>query len=127
MKKITALVLLLAALPACAQGWVRYAETEESLLYFDSLRTRKMGDTAFVWDLHDLKAEGRDAQGKTYRSALYATEYQCRARKHRTLGITRHAEPMGRGAAVSEDSGAGNWMETKPDSLAGELFKHVCE
>lgn len=127
MKKITTLILLLAALPACAQGWVRYAETEESLLYFDSLRTRKMGDTAFVWDLHDLKAESRDAQGNTYRSALYATEYQCRARKHRTLGITRHAEPMAKGAAVSEDIGAGNWMETKPDSLAGELFKHICE
>jgi hypothetical protein len=127
MKQLVTLTLLLTALPACAQGWVRYTQTDEAILYFDSLRTRKMGDTAFVWDLHDLKTESRDVQGKAYRSALFATEYQCRARKHRWLGVTRHAEPMAAGAAVAEETGAGEWVETRPDSLAGQLFKHICE
>lgn len=127
MKKFVTLILLLTTLPACAQGWVRYAQTDEAILYFDSLRTRKMGDTAFVWDLHDLKTESQDGQGKVYRSALFATEYQCRARKHRWLGVTRHAEPMATGAAVAEETGAGEWVETRPESLAGQLFKHICE
>ncbi len=127
MKKILALLFLLTTLPASAQGWVRYAQTDEALLYFDSLRTRKMGDTAFVWDLHDLKTEGRDPQGKPYRSALFATEYQCRARKHRWLGVTRHSEAMGQGSPVSEETGAGEWQETRKASLAGQLFNHICE
>lgn len=127
MTKLAALIILLTALPASAQGWVRYAQTDDASYYFDSLRTRKMGDTAFVWDLHDLGGEARDAQGKAHRSALHAIEYQCRARKHRQLSVARHAEPMGNGAPVSEESGAGDWIETRPDSLAGQLFNHVCE
>lgn len=127
MTKLAALIILLTALPASAQGWVRYAQTDDASYYFDSLRTRKMGDTAFVWDLHDLGGEARDAQGKAHRSALHAIEYQCRARKHRQLSVARHAEPMGKGAPVSEESGAGDWIETRPDSLAGQLFNHVCE
>ncbi len=127
MKKFAALVALLTALPACAQGWVRYAQTDDATYYFDSLRTRKMGDTAFVWDLHDLSKEARDGQGRAYLSALHAIEYQCRARKHRQLSVARHAEPMGRGAAVSEEAGAGSWIATRPDSLAGQLFNHICD
>lgn len=127
MKKLAALIVLLTALPASAQGWVRYAQTDDANYYFDSLRTRKMGDTAFVWDLHDLTREARDGQGKAYRSALHAIEYQCRARKHRQLSVARHAEPMGKGAPVAEEAGAGDWIDTRPDSLAGQLFNHVCE
>lgn len=127
MKKSVALVLLLASLPACAQlAWVRYAETDGATLYFDSLRTRKMGDTSFVWDLHDLKAPATDEYGKHYRSVLYATEYQCRARKRRVLGILRHADAMGKGEAT-EVVLTGDWTPTPQDSLAGRLFDHICE
>ena len=127
MKKFIALLLLISALPACAQqAWVRYAETGEATLYFDSLRTRKMGDTSFVWDLHDLNAIATDENGKTYRSVLYATEYQCRARKRRVLGILRHAEAMGKGEAT-EVVMTGDWTPTPPGSLAGQLFDHICE
>ena len=69
MKKIATLLLLLAALPAWSQVWLPYAQTDSATLYFDSLRTRKMGDTAFVWDLHDLKAEAKDGSGRAYRAA----------------------------------------------------------
>ncbi len=126
MKRLATTLLLLTALPAFAEGWVRYAQTDEALMYFDSLRTRKMGDTAFVWDLHDLKTEVTDAKGRSYRSVMYATEYQCRARKMRVLGITRHAQAMGKGEGVEEIM-TGNWQEATPGSLPGELFNHICE
>lgn len=127
MKKLFLLLLPMIAGPSLAQGWVRYAETDEAIHYFDSLRTRKMGDTSFVWDLHDLAQPSTDVQGKTVRSVLYATEFQCRAGKHRTLSIARHTEPMGRGSPASEEVGAGDWVATQGDSLAGQLFKHICE
>jgi len=132
MKKILALGVLLAfftaaPLPAAAQGWVRYAQTEEGLMYFDSLRTRKMGDTAFVWDLHDMPGIATDDSGKQFRSVLYAVEYQCRAKKRRVLSMTRHTEHMGVGAAASEETVVSEWREASADSLGGELFKHICE
>lgn len=127
MKKSIAAALLMLSLSAFAQqAWIRYAETDEATLYFDSLRTRKMGDTSFVWDLHDLKVPATDGQGKQYRSVLYATEYQCRARKRRILGIVRHAEAMGKGEAT-EVVQTGDWTPAPKDSIAGQLFDHICE
>lgn len=127
MRKILTLLLLSCAAPVMAQHWVRYAEADESLMYFDSLRTRKMGDTAFVWDLHDLKSEATDPAGKPYRSILYAVEYQCRTRKWRVLGISRHPEAMGAGKPVSDEAGAGAFGAVTPGSRADQLFNHICE
>lgn len=126
MKKVIPFVLLLITLPAWSQAWIRYAQTNAATLYFDSLRTRKMGDTAFVWDLHDLKSPATDATGRVYRSVMHATEYQCRIRQRRVLSILLHAEPMATGTSV-EIISAADWTETPPDSLAGELFNHICE
>lgn len=127
MKKALAYALLLAALPAYpTEIWIRYAENETATMYFDSLRTRKMGDTSFVWDLHDLKTAATDASGNTYRSVGYAIEYQCRARKRRVLGIQRYAGAMGKGSA-QEETMTGEWTPTLPDTLAGQLFDNICE
>ena len=127
MQKIIMACLLLITLPASAQGWVRYAQTDAGSMYFDSLRTRKMGDTAFVWDLHDLATNTTDSNGKAYRSVLYAVEYNCRARKRRILGITWQAEGMGHGFLTAEEARVSEWTEATAGSLPGELFKHICE
>ena len=127
MKTLLTILLACFATPVLCQHWVRYAESDESLMYFDSLRTRKMGDTAFVWDLHDLKNAAEDPSGKPYRSVLYAIEYQCRARKWRILGTSRHPQSMGAGKPVSEEGGAMAFSETGPGSRAEQLFVHVCE
>ena len=126
MKKIAALLLLLTTLPASSQVWLPYAKTDSATLYFDSLRTRKMGDTAFVWDLHDLQAETKDGSGRAYRSVMHATEYQCRIRQRRVLSTLLHTGPMATGAAV-EVVTAGDWEATPADSIAGRLFEHICE
>lgn len=127
MKRILIILGLLITLPACAQHWVRYAQTDEGNMYFDSLRTRKMGDTAFVWDLHDLTSPASDGSGKSFRSVLYATEYQCRIRKSRVLGITRLTDALGAGAVASEETLVSEWRDANPESLAGQLFNHICE
>ena len=127
MKSFLTVLLLCCTAPVMAQQWVRYAESDESLMYYDSLRTRKMGDTAFVWDLHDLKNVTTDASGKPYQSVLYAMEYQCRTRKWRVLGSSRHTQSMGAGKPVSEEAGAKAFAEAEPGSRAEQLFNHVCE
>jgi len=126
MKKIIPLVLMLISVPAWSQAWIRYAQTDSATMYFDSLRTRKMGDTAFVWDLHDLKSPAKDETGRAYRSVMHAIEYQCRVRQRRVLSILLHSEPMASGTSV-EIISASDWTATPPGSLAGELFNHICE
>lgn len=126
MKRIVTLLLLLTTLPALAQVWICYAQTDTATLYFDSLRTRKMGDTAFVWDLHDLNKPAKDDAGRVYRSVMYATEYQCRIRQRRVLSILLYPEPMAKGTDI-EVIASGEWTATPPDSLSGQLFDHICE
>ena len=127
MKKFLAICLLLSAFPVCAQGWVRYAQNDDSMMYFDSLRTRKMGDTSFVWDLHNFSAPAKDQNGKAFQSVLYAIEYNCRAQKRRVLSLLRLSDQMGKGDTVSEETVVSEWSDATPSSLAGELFKHICE
>ena len=127
MKNLLAACLLLASLSASAQTWTRYAQTDEATIYFDHLRTRKIGDVAFVWDLHDLSAPLTQADGKPFRSALYAVEYNCRAKKRRMLSVLRHAENMGKGSVTAEEIQVSEWTEVKPDSLESALFDRVCE
>lgn len=127
MKKFLAVCLLLMTLPACAQGWVRYAQSEGATHYFDSLRTRKMGDTAFVWDLHDLTTGATGSDGISFRSSLFALEYNCRARQYRVLSSAQMDGAMGTGSVVQEKSGAGAWTDAAAESLRGRLFNHICE
>lgn len=127
MKKFLAVCLLLATLPVCAQGWVRYAQTDEATHYFDSLRTRKMGDTAFVWDLHALKVPTVDEAGSTFQSLLFALEYNCRPRQYRVLSTAWMAGSMATGSVVKETTGTGEWHDAAAGSLRGMLFNHICE
>ena len=127
MKTCLTALLFFCTAPVMAQQWVRYAESDESLMYYDSLRTRKMGDTAFVWDLHDLKNATTDASGKPYQSVLFAVEYRCLARKWRVLGTSRHPQRMGAGKPVSEEAGAMPFADAGPGSRAEQLFNQVCE
>lgn len=131
MKKILAICLLLVTLPVCAQGWVRYAQTDEATHYFDSLRTRKMGDTAFVWDLHELKVPAVDDAGTSFQSLMFALEYNCRPRQYRVLSTAWMAgstvSSSTGGKVVKEAIGAGEWHDAAAGSLRGMLFSHICE
>lgn len=127
MKKFLAVCLLLTTLPVCAQGWVRYAQTDEATHYYDSLRTRKMGDTAFVWDLHALKVPAVDDAGTSFQSLLFALEYNCRPRQYRVLSTAWMAGTMGDGRIVKETTDAGEWHDAAAGSMRGMLFNHICE
>jgi len=127
MKIPLLLGMLLIISPAFAESWTRYAQTDEATLYYDKHRIIKMGSTAMIWDLHDLKTAALDANGKSYRSALYATEYNCRLAQHRLLSVQRLADPMGAGAVVSEDTAAGAWRDAAASAAADKLLTEACD
>ena len=127
MKTSLILCLLLATAPVYAETWVRYTQTEEANLYYDKHRVIKMGSTAMIWDLHDLKVAVKDASGNGYSSVLYATEYNCRMGQRRILSEQKVAGAMGSGKVISEVSAAGEWMEVSPKSAGGKLLLSACD
>lgn len=95
--------------------------------YFDLQRAVAMGNTtAFIMDLHDLKSETKDTDGKTFLSVVYATEFNCRKAKRRILSYQRMSERMGSGAVVSEYAEVSEWTDVKAPGLT-RLMTAACE
>ena len=73
-----------------------------------------------------IARDANDADGKTYRSILYAVEFNCRKEQRRVLSWQRKSESMGNGAIVSEYSQVSEWVEVKtPNDV--RLMLAACE
>ena len=127
MKRILTLLLFLSLSSAHAQQWIPYSQTSQGTQYVDLQRAVVMGgSTAFILDLHDMKSDANDADGKTYRSILYAVEFNCRKEQRRVLSWQRKSDSMGNGAVVSEYSHVSEWVEVKtPNDV--RLMLAACE
>lgn len=119
--------MLLVVSPVYAESWVCYAQTDEASLYFEKHRVIKMGSTAMIWDLHDLKTSAIDTNGNRYRSVLNATEYNCRMAQYRLLSVQRLAGAMGSGNVVSEVNEAGEWRDAASSAAADKLLTEACD
>lgn len=127
MKKSLFLFLSVLISSASAQEWIPYAQTSLATQYFDLQRAVAMGNTtAFIVDLHDLKAQTNDVNGKPYLSIIYATEFNCRKAQRRVLSRQLMSERMGKGTVVSEHSEVGEWSDAKVPGLA-RLMMAACE
>ncbi len=126
MKRSLALAALLVASSSFAQSWEHYAKTDAENRYFDPYRMVVMSGVAFIWDLHDLHAEGSE-QGQVYRSVLYPTEYNCRGAKKRVLSAHKMTEKMGRGQSVADTTLVGQWVDVQLDTPDGRLMKAACD
>ena len=67
-----------------------------------------------------------DAEGKAYRSIIYAREFNCRKEQSRILSWQRKSESMGNGAVVSEHSQVSEWTDVKTPN-AKRLMMAACE
>lgn len=127
MKKILLLLILCVLDSAYAQQWIPYSQTSQGTQYFDLQRAITMGgSSSFILDLHDMKSEATDADGKAYRSILYSREFNCRKEQQRVLGWQRMSESMGNGAVVSEYSQVSEWSDVKTQN-AKRLMMAACE
>lgn len=127
MKKWICWCLCLAAIPAAAENWVRYAGSADAVRYFDKMRMMNMSGTAFIWDMHDLATPVTDASGKSYQSVLYPTEFSCRKLKHRVLSTHKMSGSMGEGNVVAENNIAGPWQDVISATPQEALMKAVCD
>ena len=127
MKKILSLLLFIVFGSAYAQQWIPYSQTSQGTQYFDLQRAITMGgSSSFILDLHDMKSEATDADGKAYRSTLYSREFNCRKEQQRVLAWQRMSESMGNGIIVSEYSQVSEWFEVKTPN-AKRLMIAACE
>ena len=127
MKPLITFALLITALPAAAENWVRYAQTADASRYYDKERVLLMSGTAFIWDLHDLRAETAGIGGKSHRSVTYATEINCRKEQVRVLSYQQMAGSMGAGPMVAEHSLVGEWKSPSQQSAESRLMMIACE
>ena len=127
MKPFITFALLVTALPAAAENWVRYAQNADASRYYDKERVLLMSGTAFIWDLHDLRAETPGIDGKPHRSVTYATEVNCRKEQVRVLSYQQMAGNMGAGPMVAEHSLVGEWKSPSQQSAESRLMMIACE
>lgn len=127
MRAFITAALLTATLPAAAENWVRYAQNADVSRYYDKERVLLMSGTAFIWDLHDLRAEAAGIDGKPHRSVTYATEVNCRKEKVRVLSYQQMSGNMGAGPMVAEHSMVGEWKTPSQQSAEAQLMTIACE
>lgn len=127
MKPVILVALLAAALPAAAENWVRYAQSGDTSRYYDKERVLLMSGTAFIWDLHDLRADTPGIDGKIHRSVTYATEVNCRKEQMRVLSYQQMAGPMGAAPMVAEHSMVSEWKTPAHQTAESRLMAIACE
>lgn len=125
MKRLLPLMCLLLACHAHAENWSRYAGNRDATRYYDTVRRVVMSGMAIVWDLHDLATEASE-KGKSYRSVLYPTEYNCRHLRKRVLSVIKMGGSMGSGEMVAEETVVGDWRDVVPYSADEDLMVLAC-
>lgn len=124
MKKL-AVVLLLVSSPAWA-GWKSIGEDDTGTSYADSATIVRQGNIARMWSLLDYKAFQRMVE-VGYFSQKTEIEYDCREGRFRGLSLSLHAEKMGAGKVIYEDTSAHEWEPVPPGTVTEVLWKVACK
>jgi hypothetical protein len=114
-------VLILATTSAWAD-WVKYAETDEAVLYFDPATIRKDGNLRRVWKVYDLKERGSD--GELSRRIL--EEYDCIGERWRTISLSAHSGSVASGEVLFDGIFPDTWHYVPPRTISEHVFKLVC-
>ena len=130
MRVVLLFLLLMVAVPAGAE-WVKVGKPDnsfflrESAYYIDPTTIDKDGNLRKVWQIHDMKEKG--SQGE--RSLLESVEYDCAAKRMRTLKATGKSQRMARGEIIPLRSVFGEWVPLRPgkdDEKLLEVLNTVC-
>jgi len=125
MEKL-AIVLLLLLSSAAWAGWKSVGEDDATVLYADAATVVRNGDTAKLWSLLDYKAFQRMVE-VGYFSQKALVEYDCTKRSARGLSLSLHAEHMGEGKVIYEDTSPHEWEPVLPETTTEMLWKLACK
>ena len=124
MKKLAIFLMLLSS-PAWA-GWKSVGEDSTGTTYVDAATIIRNGNTATMWSLFDYKDFQRMVEVGYFSQKIHA-EYACNAKKLRGLSLTLHADKMGEGKVIYEDTSPHDWEPIVPDSISETLLKVACK
>ena len=125
MKGIFA-VLLCCMSSAAIADWMKVAGNATGTTYVDPTTLTKSGTTVKVWILNDFKTFIKEEDGKPYLSMKRHQEYDCKARRLRSLTITVHSGNMGNGSLVHSGVDDMQWLPVTPGSIRETTWKHAC-
>jgi hypothetical protein len=133
LRIVLTFLLLMVAAPACAE-WVKVGKpgtssfsflSRDAAYYIDPATIDKDGNIRKVWQIHDMKEKG--SQGE--RSVLESVEYDCAAKRMRTLKATGKSQRMARGEIIPLRQVLDEWIVLRPvkdDEKLLEVLDAVC-
>ena len=124
MKKLAIFLLFLSS-PAWA-AWKSVADNDTATSYADPATIVRKGNTATMRSLLDYKAYQRMVE-VGYFSQKAHIEYDCAAKQLRGLSVSLHAEKMGEGKVIYEDTSPHEWEDLVADTTNEILWKVACK
>ena len=124
MEKLAIFLLLLSS--AAWAEWTSVGEDSTAAFYADPATIVRSGDTAKLWSLLDYKAFQRMVE-VGYFSQKALVEYDCAKRKARGLSLSLHAEHMGEGKVIYEDTSPHEWEPVLAESITEMLWNIACK
>lgn len=121
MRGILCFFLVLVAVPAWAE-WVKVSENKDATFYIDPATIRKDGNLRRVREMQDLKT--RDNDGEMSLQSL--EEYDCKAKRNRTLAFATFSDPKGRGKMLYSTNSSDKWNSIPPSTPALVILNRVC-
>ena len=132
MRVVLTFLLLTAAAPARAE-WVKvesansgfFSLRDDIVYYIDPSTITIEGNLRRVWEIHDLSDKG--SQGE--RSVLASVEYDCAAKRMRTLKATGKSQRMARGEIIPLRGIQDDWIVLRPgkeDEMFFRVLAAVC-
>ncbi len=125
-------MLALAALlgpTAQAAHWVEISSTPDGsvrqYLDLDSME-RNLGLVELDRMFNYQPPRGREADGKPYASEVVHTEFDCPSHATRQVSMARHAEAMGKGDLVQQNSEPSLWDIDNFDEFTQPVWKIAC-
>ena len=124
MKKLAIFLLLISS--SAWAGWKSTGEDDTAKTYADTATIARKGNTAMMWSLLDYKSFQRMVE-VGYFSQKSQVEYDCAERRLRGLSVSLHAEKMGEGKVIYEDTSPHEWEPVSPDTMTEILWKVACK
>jgi hypothetical protein len=111
--------------PAIAD-WKRVGGNATGTTYVDPTTLSKSESVVRMWILNDFKIPMKEENSKPYSSMKRHQEYDCKARRLRSLAITIHSGNMGQGSPIFSGADDMQWVPVIAGSIREATWKYAC-
>jgi hypothetical protein len=116
-------VLLMTFAGSAWAAWVKYAESKNTVEYYDPATIKTKSTFRRVWMISDLKQRGKYGE----RSRLFLAEYDCEEKRWRIPFVSAQSEPMAGGETLGTDDSGNVWSRIAPQTAPAIVLQIVCQ